>query len=137
MVRTSSDRTNYLSLALEARKTIKELLQFSETGTESAELKEALNDTVESLRALSSGSSLFAHLHPRSSYEYYEQIRTLQEIQSVMKDENLADRLSALSGSLDANERKQNLEIALTFFSALENRALQRYNRSTGSAFGH
>ena len=135
MVGRTVDRTNYLSLALDARKTVKALMQLSK-GVETTSLKEALEDTVESLRALKQGSSLSARLHPKSSFEYYEQIRTLQEVQSSMNDENLADKLSALNAEIDPNTQKQFLKIAITFFSALENRALQRYNRSAGSAFG-
>jgi hypothetical protein len=136
MVSASTDRTNYLSLALDARMTIKALGQLLQTGSESTELRQALEDTVESLRALSSGGSLFARLHAGSSYESYEQIRTLQEVQLTMKDEHLADRLSAVGAGPDPAERNRNIEWAITFFSALENRALQRYNRSAGSAFG-
>src|SRR5436189_1637633 len=62
MVSVNTDRTNYLSLALDARKTIKALMQASMTGTETPELKDAIHDTVESLRALSSGALLFSHL---------------------------------------------------------------------------
>src|SRR5438874_1632389 len=87
MVSASTDRTNYLSLALDARMTIKALARLRQTGSESTELRQALDDTVESLRALSSGGSLFARLHAGSSYESYEQIRTLQEVQLTMKDE--------------------------------------------------
>jgi len=137
MVSASTDRTNYLSLALDTRKTIKALGQWLQTGAESPEVRQALEDTVESLRALSSGGSLFARLHADSSYESYEQIRTLQEVQLTMKDEHLADRLSAVGASPDPVERNRNIEWAITFFAALENQALQRYNRSAGSAFGH
>lgn len=136
MVNTTTDPANYLSLALDARKTIKALLQFSERGTESVELKEALNDTVESLRALTTGGSLFARLHSQSPYQYYEQIKTLHEVQSAMKDEHLADKLSDLSSNPDPSQQRQNINLAITFFSALENRALQRYHRSAGSPFG-
>ena len=136
MVSASTDRTNYLSLALDARKTIKALGQLLQTGAVSTELKEALDDTVQSLRALTSGGSLFSGLHIGSSYESYEQIRTLQEVQLTMKDEHLADRLSKVGASPDATERNRNIELAIMFFAALENRALQRYNRSAGSAFG-
>jgi len=136
MVSASTNRTNYLSLALDARKTIKALGQRLQTGAESAEVKQALDDTAESLRALSSGGSLFARLHAGTSYESYEQIRTLQEVQLTMKDEHLADRLATVGASPDPAERSRNIEWAITFFSALENRALQRYNRSAGSAFG-
>jgi hypothetical protein len=133
MVSTDSDRANYLSLALDARKTIKELTRFSESDAETPgpELREALNDAAESLRALASGGSLFDRL--RSSYEYYEQIRTLEEVQSSMKDEHLADRLSALNTSTNPREREKNIEFAMAFFMALENRALQRYNGSVFS----
>ena len=136
MVNTTADSANYLSLALDARKAIKALLQFSEKGTESVELKEALNDTVESLRALSSGGSLFGRLHPQSPYQYHEQIKTLQEVQAAMKDDRLADKLSDLSSNSDRTQQGQNIRLAITFFSALENRALQRYRRSAGSPFG-
>lgn len=136
MLNTTADPANYLSLALDARKAIKALLQFSEKGTESVELKDALDDTVESLRALTSGGSLFDRLHQQSPYQYYEQIKTLQEVQSAMKDEHLADKLSDLSSNPDPAQRRQNIQIAITFFSALENRALQRYHRSAGSPSG-
>jgi hypothetical protein len=137
MVNTTADSANYLSLALDARKAIKALLQFSEKGTESVELKEALNDTVESLRALAvEGSSLFGRLHAQSPYQYYEQIKTLQEVQSAMKDERLADKLADLGSNRDPTQRREHIELAIAFFSALENRALQRYHRSGGSAVG-
>ncbi len=136
MVSASTDRTNYLSLALDARKTIKALGHLLQTGSESPELRQSLDDTVESLRALTSGGSLFSRLHGGSAYESYEQIRALQEIRLTMKDEHLADRLSAVGANRDPAEENRNIEWAITFFSALENRALQRYNRSAGSAFG-
>ena len=136
MVSASTDRTNYLSLALDARKTIKALGQWLQTGAESAEVKQALDDTVESLRALSSGGPLFARLRADSCYESFEQIRTLQELQLTIDDDHLADRLSNVGLSPDPAERNRDIEWAITFFAALENRALQRYNRSAGSAFG-
>ena len=136
MVSASTDRTNYLSLALDARKTIKALGHWMQTGAESAEVKQALDDTAESLRALSSGGSLFARLRAESAYESFEQIRTLQEVQLTMNDEHLADRLSTVGASPDLAERKRNIEWAISFFAVLENRALQRYNRSAGSALG-
>lgn len=139
MVSVSTDRTNYLSLALDARKTIKALMQASETGSGTPELKGAIDDTVKSLRALSSGGLLFANLHPQFPYQHYEQVKTLQEVQSAMGDAHLADRLSELSELNDAAEpahRQALLQLAITFFSALENRALQRYNTSASSAAG-
>ena len=136
MVSVNTDRTNYLSLALDARKTIKALMQASQTGTETPELKGAIHDTVESLRALSSGALLFSHLHPQFPYQHYEQVKTLEEVQSAMKDEHLADRLSELKDTVDPAHREEIIKLAIAFFSALENRALQRYNTSASSASG-
>jgi hypothetical protein len=136
MVSVNTDRTNYLSLALDARKTIKALMQASVTGTETPELKDAIHDTVESLRALSSGALLFSHLHPQFPYQHYEQVKTLEEVQSTMKEENLADRLSELNHVVEPAHREELIKLAIAFFSALENRALQRYNTSASSASG-
>jgi hypothetical protein len=136
MVSVNTDRTNYLSLALDARKTIKALMQASETGTETPQLQGAINDTVESLRALSSGELLFSHLHPQFPYQHYEQVKTLEEVESAMKEKHLADRLAELKGTVDPAHRKEIIKLAITFFSALENRALQRYNTSASSASG-
>jgi hypothetical protein len=136
MVSVNTDRTNYLSLALDARKTIKALRQAAQTGTETEELKGAIHDTVDSLRALSSGELLFSNLDPKFSYQHYEQVKTLEEVQSAMKEQNVADRLSELNDALEPGQRVAIIDLAILFFSALENRALQRYNTSASSASG-
>lgn len=136
MVSVNTDRTNYLSLALDARKTIKALMQAAQTGTETEELKGAIRDTVESLRALSSGALLFANLNPQFSYQNYEQVKTLEEVQSAMKERNVADRLSELNDAVEPGNREEIINLAILFFSALENRALQRYNTSASAASG-
>lgn len=136
MVHGNTDRTNYLSLALDARKTINSLLKASETGEQSRELKEAITDTVESLRALSTGDLLFANLRPQFLYQYSEQVKTLEEVDSEMKDANVADKLSALNQPVSAEEKREIFKFAMAFFSALENRALQRYSNSASAALG-
>ena len=136
MVSANTDRTNYLSLALDARMIIRALLEFSETGNETERLRDAINDTANSLRALTSGAPLFSHLHDHFPYQYYEQIKTLQEVNNAMHEENLADKLSAIISTADAEQRRPNLDLAIAFFSALENRALQRYSSSAGSILG-
>jgi len=136
MVSATTDRTNYLSLALDARKTIKALLLASETGKQSPELKGAIDDTVDSLRALNTGGLLFSRLHPQFPYQHYEQVKTLEEVESAMKKDRVADRLSELDKAVDPTQRQEIIKLALAFFAALENRALQRYNTSASSAFG-
>ena len=136
MVSVSIDRTNYLSLALDARKTINALVKASEGDEESMELKSAIEDTVESLRALSTGGLLFSRLRPQFPYQYYEQVKTLEEVDEAMKEQHVADRLSELVKNVEPQQRTQILKLAILFFSALENRALQRYNNSASAAFG-
>lgn len=135
MLTPTSDSTNYLSLALDARKTIKALVAFSENGVQNADLQTALNDAAESLKALNSGEALFAHLKPASSYEFYEQISTLQEVQLSMKDERLPEKLEMVVNAANVDQRRDSAELALRFFVALENRALQKFSRSAGSSF--
>jgi hypothetical protein len=136
MVSATTDRTNYLALALDARKTINALLKASETGEQPTELTGAIDDTIESLNALRTGDLLFSNLNPHFPYQYYEQVKTLEEVDDAMKEQHVADRLSELRKPVAPDEREKILQLAIAFFSALENRALQKYTNSARSAVG-
>ena len=130
---TMSDNSNSLSLALDARTAVKALNALQRGGEVHQELKTAMSDAVTSLRALNSGSPLFAHLSPSSSFESYEQIQTLQEVQSAFPNEDVANKLASVTNEAnDAAQRQQYVEFAILFFSALEKRALQKFNQSYG-----
>ena len=132
MLGTLNDNTNSLSLALDARKAVKALIAFRKDGVRDDRLKQALADAVASLDALNSGASLFANLSSASSYESYEQIRTVQEVQTALSDERLTEKLKRLIAEPMDERVQDNVQSAIHFFTAIENRALQKYNQSFG-----
>ncbi len=133
MQATTSDNTNSLSLALDARTAVKALNALRKGGEANEELKRALEDALTSLKALDSGSPLFANLSPSSAFENYEQIQTLQEVRSTFS-ENSVELEAKLSSVTNGNPAQvmDGIEFAIPFFSALEKRALQKFNRSYG-----
>jgi hypothetical protein len=133
MLAAMGDNTNSLSLALDARTAVKALNAWRKGGEAHQELKVAMKDAVTSLRALNSGTALFENLSPSSSFESYEQIQTLQEVQSAFPNDDVADKLAlAMNEGIDATQHQQYVAFAIAFFSALEKRALQKFNQSYG-----
>jgi hypothetical protein len=130
---TQSDNTNSLSLALDARKAVKALVAFRKSGVRDEQLQLVLSDALASLHALNSGSSLYANLSSTSSYESYEQIQTVQEVQKAISDDRLTEKLEQLLRADRVEEQTQeSVQSAIHFFTAIENRALQKYNQSFG-----
>lgn len=132
MTGTPSDNTNSLSLALDARKAVRALLAFQRSGVRDNQLRQALSDVVASLNALNTGTSLFANLSSTSSYESYDQIRTVQEAQRALSDDKLTEKLQLLLTEPEGKDVQVSLQSAILFFTAIENRALQKYNQSFG-----
>lgn len=130
MAMTLGDPTNYLSLALDARKAVNALREFSKTGVKSPELLQSLTDAVHSLNALQGAGGLFTGLHAPSTYEYYEQIKTLQEVQQAMGGAELVTHLSTIISG-PRNEGRKQAALAVRFFVQLENRAMQRFNQAS------
>jgi hypothetical protein len=133
MLATMSDNTNSLSLALDARTAVKALNVLRKSGGEAdSELKTAMEDALISLKALNSGAPLFASLSPSSAFENYEQIQTLQEVESAFPGVDVQAKLATVTNDNDPAQRHVGITFAIEFFSALEKRALQKFNRSYG-----
>jgi hypothetical protein len=132
MAGTLSDNTNSLSLALAARKAVKALVTFRNSGVRDDRLREALADAIASLNALNVGASLFANLSNASSYESYEQIQTVQEVQRAISDDKLTEKLQLLLVEAAGESVQESVQSAIQFFTAIENRSLQKYNQSFG-----
>jgi len=129
---TQNDTTNSLCLALDARKAVKALVAFRRSGIRDEQLRQVLSDAVASLIALNSDTSLFANLSRASSYESYEQIRTVQEVQRAISDDRLTEKLQLLLADPAGEQIQESVQSAIHFFTAIENRALQKYNQSFG-----
>jgi hypothetical protein len=130
---TITDNSSSLSLALGARIAIKALYELQRGGEANKALRKEVRDVTTSLRALSTpGTPLFAHLSSSSSFESFDQIRTLQEVQSTFRNENVEEKLGLVLSASDPDRRKQGIEFAIIFFTALERRARQKFNQPNG-----
>jgi hypothetical protein len=133
MLANSSDNTSSLSLALGARIAIKALYELQKGGKPKSALTKAMSDVTDSLKALSTpGAPLFAHLGPSSSFESFDQLQTLQEVKSTFPKVNVEEKLGLAISGPDPELRRQGVEFAIVFFSALERRARQKFNQPTG-----
>ena len=120
-----------LSLAIDARKAVKALIASETSGVLDDQLRQVLADAVTSLNALSSGTPLYANLSKSSSFESYDQIRAVHEVQMAMSGEKLTERLQLLLAGSPGEHVQENMQFAIQFFTAIENRALQKYNQSS------
>lgn len=136
MLSKSSDTGSSLSLALGSRLAIKALATLQDQAAPNSALKAALDDVVTSLEAISTGGPLFGHLTTPSSFEHYDQIQVLADVNSAFGDDHLADKLhSVVLVGGDPAERQRNIDLAIDFFTALETRALRKYNEAAAPSF--
>jgi hypothetical protein len=127
-----SDNSSSLSLALDARMAIKALRELQRGGEVNESLTRAVEDVAVSLKALNTGGPLFANISPTSPFESYEQFQTLQEVQSTFNDNEVEAKLELVTKSKDPVKRQQGIDFAILFFAALERRARQKFNQSSG-----
>jgi hypothetical protein len=126
----NSDR--YLALALVSRKALRSLNVYVKQGTEDAQLRKIFDEVVKSLRATKDANNLFGPMPTESPFTNYEQVQTLEEVETEHKD--IVAKLSRSLGMYtDENQRRQEAEPVIDFFYMLENRALHRYNSQIGS----
>jgi len=138
MIGRSGDPGDALSLALRARKAIKSLMAIeSNAPTNSEALQKAGQNIVDTLQAFRSNGLLFAYLTaPQSFCEKYEQIQILDEVRAEIGDESYGAKLiSATSPDSDPTARAANIDFAIEFFTAVESRALLKYNQAPSSHF--
>jgi hypothetical protein len=130
---TMTENSSSLSLALGARMAIKALYELQKGGEANKALKKEVRDVTTSLKALSTpGAPLFAHLSASSSFESFDQIQTLQEVKSIFPKEDVEKKLVLVLSSSDSKRRRQGIEFAIVFFTALERRARQKFNQPSG-----
>jgi hypothetical protein len=118
----SGQRSYYLALALDARRALNALA----TGMNLAPAIEAIKTAAESLEALNTPQNLYAKLHAEGGYEHLEQLRTLEDVQHYLKEENLKGKLEILAKKPVFDE--PSIAFARKFFLALESRALHYYD---------
>jgi hypothetical protein len=130
----TDSRSRYLSLALASRTLINSLLRYVEQGHADDQLQPALNDVAESLRASNDTKNLFGPVPTESPFRNYEQILILDEAKKALNLSNIEEKLSrALTNSAERDVCRRDVSETVEFFYALENRALNHYNRQIGA----
>jgi hypothetical protein len=121
------DRTNYLTLALQARSAIKRLRLVLAGEEPTPELKSALQAALNSLSepALQPAGPV-SRLHDEAGFNRFEGIRTVEEVVHVLDDPDLRDEIERIRAS--ENYTKEDVRATIGFFSAVENRALYHYD---------
>jgi hypothetical protein len=136
MLVAAGEKIQYLSLALDARKAIEALCEFLETGERREGLERSIHDVTGYLAAVQGGGDLYANLHEDSSFEHFEQIQTLDEVETALGDKDLVARLEGVLTAKSARIRRENAKYAIKFFSKLEGRALHHYNQPPDDQLG-
>lgn len=121
----TGERINYLSVALQARSAIKRLKMLLDGDAQSPELKSALKAALDSLAAVKPPEGLYSKLHDEHSTRF-EEIQTVDEVASLLNDEEVKKGLE----NILRNEKygREDVRVAMNFFSAVENRALYHYD---------
>jgi hypothetical protein len=128
---TSNDSTEQLSLALFARQALEALLEFVEEGKRE-NLDSTLREAADSIDAATNRISASQALTYPRAFRSYAQALTLQEVLPKDRRQELTTNLRALLDRTATGPREQQqAEEAITFFLALENRALRNFTRST------
>ncbi len=120
------DRTNYLSLALQARSAIKRLRLLSPPNEATPELKSALQAALNSLSDTKPQEGMCSRLYDEAGFNRFEQIQTVEEVIRALDGPNLKRGIEhILEGPEYTNE---DVRATIGFFSAVENRALYHYD---------
>jgi hypothetical protein len=136
MHESSDARSSYLALALASRKALHSLDDYIEQGKKDEQFEDTVKEVIASLQATKATRDalhLFGPVPKVSPFTNYEQLLTLEEVVSDLKDQNVIENLASLLAP-DPNEesRRRNANEAVKFFYTLENRALHHYSRQIG-----
>jgi hypothetical protein len=127
MANRSGERIHYLTLAIDARRAIKALKSYGKNAGRTDNLESALKLAVNSTKALSASQELYSQLHGEGSYDHFEQIQTLQDVIANFDSAALLRKLEGILTSSD-KQNEEDIQLAIRFFSAIEDRALYYYN---------
>jgi hypothetical protein len=120
------ERVNYLSLALQARSTIKRLSLLTPPAEPSSELRLALQAALNSLSEPKPREGLHSRLYDEAGFNRFEEIRTIEEVIRVLSDPNLKGEIERILAG--KNYTQADVAATVRFFSAVENRALYHYD---------
>ena len=112
MHESSDSRSKYLSLALASRKALRSIDDYIEQGKRDTQFEKTVNEVIESLkatRATRDALNLFGPVPEATPFTNYEQLLTLEEVVSDLKDPDIIENLgNLLTIDADAESRRRN-----------------------------
>jgi hypothetical protein len=122
-------RSRYLALALDARRVIDSLIPLADEGKRQEGLAASLQEVIDSLQSLITGGDLFSPLRNRTSFsEYYEQVRTVDEVLGPSNRDKIIEKLLSVQADQEEMEQqKADAFEAIELLMAIESSALHRY----------
>jgi hypothetical protein len=125
----SESRSRYLSLALTSRGAINGLREVAS----GRPLDPKLGDFLKRLLAgmdQECGDAFVSHLQESGAWTHFEELSTVDEVEKETGIQDLAELVSAILGQVNDLSR-ENAKRLISFLTAVEGRALQRYTEST------
>jgi hypothetical protein len=123
----SESRSRYLVFALRIRKLTDSLIALVEEGQYPPDLNKGLKAVLASL-AGSGERTKVRSLKDRGSFGHYENAVTIGEVVQAQDKAALIQKLKTVMSSKTPAERRASALQAISFFDALEGRALYHYN---------
>jgi hypothetical protein len=125
----SESRSRYLSLALTSRRAINSLRGFASGQSLDRELGAYLKSLLAGVDQ-KSGSDFVSHLQESGAWTHFEELSTVEEIERETGTSDLVVVVSSILSEADEASR-ENVKRLISFLTAVEGRALQRYTEST------
>lgn len=120
------ERINYLSLALQARSTIKRLSELRPVDEPTTELKSTLQAAINSFGGATLGEPFCNRLYDEGGFNRFEEIQTLEEVIRSLDKASPKPEIERIAAGKGFTE--DDIRVAIRFFSAVENRALYHYD---------
>ena len=120
--------SEYLSLALDVRRLTDSLVRLVEEGHPSDDLNANIRKVLVSLEG--GGKTTVKSLRERGPFGQYAGVKAISEVFGAAKRKELASQLSSVMSPRSIEEQRESALEAITYFDALERRALYHHNRA-------
>ena len=121
----------YLALALDVRKLTDALIRLVEDGEENDQLYESIREVMASIQGAGEKISVKA-LRQRGKFGRYPSVLAMNEVVRPEKRQEVLERLRGVIHPRNPEQQRESALQAITFFDALERRALYHSNQSQG-----
>ncbi|MGO9337625.1 MAG: hypothetical protein ACLPLR_13085 [Terriglobales bacterium] len=125
----SESRSRYLSLALTSRGAINGLREVASGHPVNTKLADFLKRLLAGVDQ-KCGDAFVSHLQGSGTWTHFEELSTVDEVEKETGTQDLAEVVSAVLGQPNDLSR-ENAKRLISFLTAVEGRALQRYTEST------